>query len=86
LNLSDIQKTLYLQLINSDILAAVEKKSPNIKLNIDGVIEEYIIYRSERGFEGEDYMQLIDDQNYSDENASHIKKLIARHEYLVALQ
>jgi hypothetical protein len=84
-NFSEFQKTLFFQLINSDILASVEKISPEIKLNIKGVIENFIIYRSERGFEGEDYLQLIDDPNFRNDSAPHIKKLIARHEYLNAM-
>ena len=83
--LSDLQITLLLQLINSDILASVEKISPKIKLKIKGVMEDFIIYRSERGFEGEDYLQLIDDPNFRNDSAPHIKKLIARHEYLKAM-
>ena len=84
-NFSEFQKTLFLQLINSDIMASVEKISPKIKLKIKGVIEDFIIYRSERGFEGEDYLQLIDDPNFRNDSAPHIKKLIARHEYLKAM-
>ena len=84
--LSDLQITLLLQLINSDILASVEKISPKIKLKIKGVIEDFIIYRSERGFEGEDYLRLIDDPNFRNDSAPHIKKLVARHEYLMALK
>jgi len=83
--LSDLQITLLLQLINSDILASVEKISPKIKLKIKGVIEDFIIYRSERGFEGEDYLQLIEEPNYNNQSAPHIKKLVARHEYLMAM-
>ena len=83
--LSDLQITLLLQLINSDILASVEKISPKIKLKIKGVIEDFIIYRSERGFEGEDYLQLMEDPNFRNDSAPHIKKLIARHEYLKAI-
>ena len=83
--LSDLQITLLLQLINSDILASVEKISPKIKLKIKGVIEDFIIYRSERGFEGEDYLQLMEDPNFRNDSAPHIKKLIARHEYLKAM-
>ena len=78
--LSDLQITLLLQLINSDILASVEKISPKIKLKIKGVIEDFIIYRSERGFEGEDYLQLMEDPNFRNDSAPHIRKLIARHE------
>ena len=84
-NSGNFQKTLFLQLINSDILASVEKISPKIKLKIKGVIENFIIYRSERSFEGEDYLQLIDDPNFRNDNPPHIKKLIARHEYLKAM-
>ncbi len=83
--LSDFQKTLLLQLINSDILSSVEKISPKIKLDIKGVIEDFIIYRSERGYEGENYLKLIDEPKYSNDSAAHIKKLIARHEYLMAM-
>jgi hypothetical protein len=83
--LSDLQITLLLQLINSDILASVEKISPKIKLKIKGMIEDFIIYRSERGFEGEDYLQLMEDPNFRNDSAPHIKKLIARHEYLKAM-
>ena len=83
--LSDFQKTLLLQLINSDILASVEKISPKIKLKIKGVIEDFIIYRSERGFEGEDYLQLIEEPNYNNQSEPHIKKLVARHEYLMTM-
>ena len=83
--LSDFQKTLLLQLINSDILSSVEKISPKIKLDIKGVIEDFIIYRSERGYEGENYLKLIDEPKYSNDSAAHIKKLIARHEYLMAI-
>ena len=84
-NLSDFQKTLLLQLINSDILSSVEKISPKIKLEKKGMIEDFIIYRSERGFEGEDYLKLVDESNYSNDSAPHIKKLLARHEYLMAM-
>ena len=83
--LSDFQKTLFLQLINSDILSSVEKISPKIKLDVEGVIEDFIIYRSERGFEGENYLKLVDEPKYSNDRAPHIKKLIARHEYLMAM-
>ena len=84
--LTDFQKTLLLQMINSDILASVEKISPKIKLKVKDLIEDFIIYRSERGFEGEDYLQLIENPNYNNHNAPHIKKLVARHEYLMAMQ
>jgi len=83
--LSDFQKTLLLQLINSDILSSVEKISPKIKLDIKGVIEDFIIYRSERGYEGENYLKLIDEPKYGNDSTAHIKKLIARHEYLMAI-
>jgi len=49
------------------------------------VIEDFIIYRSERGFEGEDYLQLMEDPNFRNDSAPHIKKLFARHEYLKAM-
>jgi hypothetical protein len=49
------------------------------------VIEDFIIYRSERGFEGENYLKLVDEPKYSNDRAPHIKKLFARHEYLMAM-
>jgi len=83
LELNAFQKTLFFQIINSDILASVEKISPNIKLKTKDAIEEYTIYRSERGFEGEEFLRLIDEPNYSNLiNTPHIKKLLARHEYI----
>ena len=85
MELSDFQKTLLLQLINSDILASEEKISPKIKLFKNGEIEDFTIYRSERRFEGEDYLNLINGQNFKNDSEPHIKKLIARHEYIMEM-
>jgi len=85
MELSDFQKTLLLQLINSDILASEEKISPKIKLLKNGEIEDFTIYRSERRFEGEDFLNLINGQNYKNDSEPHIKKLIARHEYIMEM-
>jgi len=83
---------LWLQVINSDILSAVEKNSPVVLLKKapnSKWFMEYLIKRSERGFEGEEYLELL--ENYSDinkeqylkdSNESHITKLIGRMRYL----
>ena len=55
-SLNSFQISVWLQLINSDILAAVEKISPQIsikKVKDSSEIDSHIIYRSERGLEGE---------------------------------
>ena len=82
---------LWLHVINSDILSAVEKNSPIIKLRSDPDSKwymEYTIKRSERGFDGEEYLELL--ENYSNNtmnyinssNEPHILKLMGRVKYL----
>ena len=53
----------WLQAINSDILSAVEKKSPVIRLRIepeDQSNTQFTVKRTERGFEGEEYLAILD--------------------------
>jgi hypothetical protein len=90
---SEYEKLLWLMLINSDILSAVEKDSPVIKIifNHGAKPEDYVIWRSERGCEGEEFLALLEDSR-SDKNRksyfessdnAHIRKARARFKYLL---
>jgi hypothetical protein len=85
---------VWLQAINSDILSAVEKDSPIISMlsPAGGGQTKFLhtIWRSERGFEGEDYLALL---HAALENPDalgqlwtstkpHLRKLRARVDYL----
>lgn len=85
---------VWLQAINSDILSAVEKDSPAISLvpqrNCGTTKSRFTIWRSERGFEGEDYLALLEtaisdpkclDHVWQSERP-HLRKLRARMEYV----
>ena len=92
--LSDEEKVLWLQLINSDVLSAVEKNSPVIKVRPNknsgnNEIYNLTIPRSDRGFEGEEYLAIFetngfhaDGQEYmSTGTEPHLLKLKARTSY-----
>lgn len=77
----------WLQVINSDILSAVEKQSPVITLkDKDGRSSQFTIWRTERGFEGEDYLAIIESDAGGDyihrSDEPHLKKLAARISFL----
>ena len=62
-DLTEEQVHLWLMVINSDILSAIEKKSPVVSLRDapDGQPpHDFRIHRSERGFEGEEYLALLE--------------------------
>lgn len=62
-HLSLTEQTLWLHAINSDVLSAVEKRSPVVRLRPrEGAAGEFphTIWRSERGFEGEAYLYALD--------------------------
>ncbi len=91
-SMSDEGVLLWLALINSDILSAVEKNSPVIKIknsSCDADEAEYTIWRSARGFEGEEYMALLTlSENFDefnsilyDTHSPHIIKLRERMHY-----
>ena len=93
---SFVEKCWWLQVINSDILSAIEKNSPliHIKSNVDAsATEEYYIWRSERGMEGEEILSMLEFgidaghiQNYLKNcSAAHMVKLNARVNYLQGL-
>jgi hypothetical protein len=84
---------LWLQAINSDVFSAVEKDSPVIALrtgpNGDQGSREirWTIQRSERGFEGEEFLELLtagpDRARVIAQSPSpHMEKLRARQRYL----
>jgi hypothetical protein len=84
---------VWLQAINSDILSAVEKDSPVIALVQQrgrAAKSCFTIWRSERGFEGEDYLALLESANADPEclghiwtsDRPHLCKLRARIEYV----
>ena len=84
---------LWLQAINSDILSAVEKDSPIVSLKpqpgTHSAESRFTIWRSERGFEGEDYLALLEAAlidpdrlaKLSNSSRPHLRKLWARLEY-----
>jgi len=88
---------LWLQAINSDILSAVEKDSPvvSLKAQCGSVASDsrFTIWRSERGFEGEDYLALLEaaliDRSCLDQLSAsprpHLRKLYARLDYARSL-
>ncbi len=84
---------VWLQAINSDILSAVEKDSPVISLTPEvgkgTARSHFTIWRSERGFEGEDYLALLDAAledpgviSISESSKPHMRKLGARIDYV----
>ena len=90
-------RVLWLQAINSDILSAVEKDSPTVRLadrpGAGAGGRAFTIWRSERGFEGEDFLARLEalfertDTTFLDDAARrpHIRKLKARVDYVRAL-
>ncbi|MEO0311775.1 MAG: hypothetical protein RIQ89_1432 [Bacteroidota bacterium] len=61
--LSQDHKFIWLQAINSDILSAIEKDSPVIRIKVGqskAATMQHTIWRSERGIEGEYYLQLLE--------------------------
>ncbi len=91
------EKVLWLSVINSDILSAVEKDFPIVRLKKKPTAKQgvdYVIKRSERGFEGEDYLAVLEQIRSSkivrkyvgSSKQPHIRKLRARQKYLTRLQ
>lgn len=62
-NLPDDRIFLWLMVINSDILSAVEKKSPLVRMKESAESRQpfdFTIRRSERGVEGEEYLAILE--------------------------
>ena len=94
--MSNEETALWLQVINSDILSAIEKDSPSIKIKAgkySDEITEHTIWRCERGMEGEEYLELLhqlknkkDIKPYLEKsNNPHIQKINSRITYLLKL-
>lgn len=93
--LTQEERLCWLQAANSDVLSAVEKASPHIRINTlppgDPACKEigWEIRRSERGFEGEEYLAIAERLSPSGEarrylsesNRPHMAKLRARMDY-----
>ena len=85
---------VWLQAVNSDILSSVEKDSPVISLasrpGSSAAKSRFTLWRSERGFEGEDYLALLEAAIEEPAGLNHIwasskphlRKLRARIEYV----
>lgn len=87
---------LWLAVINSDIMSAIEKKSPVVRIvgqRMNEPLRDYLILRSERGFEGEEYLEILEnelrgmplDHIETTSGSSHLFKLQARLEFLSLL-
>jgi hypothetical protein len=87
-------RLLWLQAINSDVLSAVEKASPSVRLRPYPTRQQqqdefdYTILRTERGFEGEEYVHLLESldspqtrRHLWESDAPHMVKLRARLAY-----
>ena len=84
--LSSEQKAIWLQLINSDILSSVEKRSPHIQIKMDEMDtekEEYIIWRAERGLEGEELLHAFT-QSRSKNSTPFTRKVTGRNNFLLS--
>lgn len=96
--LTAVERVLFLQTLNSDILSAVEKDSPVVRLRGcpegEGPGDEFdlTLLRSERSFEGEDYLAILSGwladaavRRYVETSeAPHLHKLRARLAYFAA--
>jgi len=94
LEVLEAQKVFHwLMIINSDILSSVEKSSPKIEIlnKESNELEEIILWRSERGFEGEEYLSLLKElgsnvyQKSTQSSSAHLRKFNARIDFLSGL-
>ncbi len=89
--LSPVEIALWLQVINSDILSAIEKDSPavSIKMNQKSIRKiKYTIWRSERGVEGEEMLSVLENNRFDrweKSSAPHAMKLTKRLKYIERL-
>jgi hypothetical protein len=75
------RKIIFIHMINSDILASVEKSSPEIDIIIIKEVEKFTIYRQEKGLEGEEYLSIFNSLNMGS-SEYFMKKFKARRSYL----
>jgi hypothetical protein len=96
-HLSDEQVRLWLQIINSDILSAIEKEPPIVQLKNTpevNISHSFTLQRSERGFEGEEFLSILEHaiadsklpKYVSTSQEPHLLKWRGRMEYLYKLQ
>lgn len=91
--LDDDAKRHWLQVINSDILSSVEKSSPQIEVSLgaQGAKQYVTLWRTERGFEGEEYLSLLKDREGDsyptllESSEAHMLKFKARMRFLEGL-
>jgi hypothetical protein len=91
---SIVELALWLQAINSDVLSAVEKRSIKVRMRSGPGRDldiTFNILRSERGFEGEEYLRLLEHSRlgtydnvhrFLEGNEPHAVKIRGRLEYL----
>jgi hypothetical protein len=83
--------SVWLSVINSDILSAVEKTSPVVTLRdrATGKDHSFTIWRSERGFEGEDFLYILDNLQSNPKlvqgSPLHIQRLANRSAHLATI-
>lgn len=88
--LTEQQQHFWLAAINSDIMAAVEKQSPVVTLSDhpgSGSPVQYRIKRSNRGFEGEEFLSMITATDgaiaaYLARELPHVRKMRNRNRFL----
>ena len=81
-DLPAVARYFWLLTINSDILSAVEKRSPLVQIRstpMDEQTQEFRILRSERGYEGEEYLALLDRFIMDEKDPSELKNQKAPH-------
>jgi hypothetical protein len=87
----------WLLVINSDIMSSIEKISPVVNLKTSPTSDNYInhkIYRSERWFEGEEYLMRLEKFDLTlgakisnrESSSPHMIKMISRLAYLNAIE
>lgn len=84
-----LEKSIWLQLISSDILSSVEKKSPVISLKLNALDKSqsfYTIYRKDKAYEGEEYLNFLKNMSVDkvreymlESNLPHVLKLRTRY-------
>ena len=91
LNLEEV--LLWLKTINSDVLSSVEKKDVSIEIvnSSDKKKTNYVIQRTHRGYEGEEFLHILEDillndrsymNQFLDKLPPHAHKYIARYKIL----
>ncbi len=90
-SLSPKQISLWLQVINSDILSAIEKDSPVVTIKLEERSTrrtKHVIWRSERGMEGEEILFMLENSSadyWKKSKSPHARKLTKRLEYIESL-